>query len=271
MVPAPGQGARDLQSRWAGDHGHSDRAMQGNCCSRSDGAGRRRFCLLNSTCSWAMVKASVVAGRRLPSRRCPLGQHSLSPWSRACFPLRARLLTSRRRATPSCRPPRRRARCWHAMASWRSSWSSACPPWPGRAGRISIRSGSMGSPAFCPPETSTPGAGPRCILRFAGPVLPAWREMLAALGWIARFDCPPSDCVSRSAPTSPPCVPRSPPCARSHPTRRRIARAPARAGSPHCPRPSTRWLSARRIAHASRTSSPPPACGWSRAAATSCG
>ncbi|ENO96481.1 peptidase S8/S53 subtilisin kexin sedolisin, partial [Thauera phenylacetica B4P] len=36
-----------------------------------------------------------------------------------------------------------------------------------------------------------PGAGPRCILRFAGPVLPAWRETLAALGWTARFDCPP--------------------------------------------------------------------------------
>ncbi|MFB1030402.1 MAG: peptidase S8/S53 subtilisin kexin sedolisin, partial [Thauera sp.] len=48
-----------------------------------------------------------------------------------------------------------------------------------------------GQPRILPSGHFDPGAGPRCILRFAGPVLPAWREMLAALGWTARFDCPP--------------------------------------------------------------------------------
>ena len=42
-----------------------------------------------------------------------------------------------------------------------------------------------------PPGVFAPGAGPRCILRFAGPIAPAWRETLAALGWVLRFDCPP--------------------------------------------------------------------------------
>ncbi len=48
-----------------------------------------------------------------------------------------------------------------------------------------------GQPRILPSGHFDPGAGPRCILRFAGPVLPAWREALAALGWTARFDCPP--------------------------------------------------------------------------------
>jgi serine protease AprX len=42
-----------------------------------------------------------------------------------------------------------------------------------------------------PPGVFAPGAGPRCILRFAGPIAPAWRETLAGLGWVLRFDCPP--------------------------------------------------------------------------------
>lgn len=42
-----------------------------------------------------------------------------------------------------------------------------------------------------PPGVFAPGEGPRCILRFAGPIAPAWRETLAALGWVPRFDCPP--------------------------------------------------------------------------------
>jgi hypothetical protein len=42
-----------------------------------------------------------------------------------------------------------------------------------------------------PPGVFAPGAGPRCILRFAGPIAPAWRETLAGLGWAVRFDCPP--------------------------------------------------------------------------------
>lgn len=49
-----------------------------------------------------------------------------------------------------------------------------------------------GVPRILPPGGFEPGAGPRCVLRFAGPVLPAWRETLAALGWTPRFDCPPS-------------------------------------------------------------------------------
>ena len=42
-----------------------------------------------------------------------------------------------------------------------------------------------------PPGVFAPGAGPRCILRFAGPITPTWRETLATLGWVVRFDCPP--------------------------------------------------------------------------------
>ena len=42
-----------------------------------------------------------------------------------------------------------------------------------------------------PPGVFAPGVGPRCILRFAGPITPAWRETLATLGWVVRFDCPP--------------------------------------------------------------------------------
>jgi len=49
-----------------------------------------------------------------------------------------------------------------------------------------------GVPRTLPSGCFEPGAGPRCILRFAGPVLPAWRETLATLGWTPRFDCPPS-------------------------------------------------------------------------------
>lgn len=33
-----------------------------------------------------------------------------------------------------------------------------------------------------PAGVFAPGEGPRCILRFAGPIAPAWRETLGALG-----------------------------------------------------------------------------------------
>lgn len=70
-----------------------------------------------------------------------------------------------------------------AVAEWPpqawASWTDLDPVWVN------------GVPRALPPGVFTPGAGPRCILRFAGPVDAAWRETLAARGWVPRFDCPP--------------------------------------------------------------------------------
>lgn len=41
-----------------------------------------------------------------------------------------------------------------------------------------------------PPGVFELGDGPRCILRFAGPIEPGWRETLARLAWTPRFECP---------------------------------------------------------------------------------
>lgn len=62
----------------------------------------------------------------------------------------------------------------HAWASW----SDASPV------RVN------GLALALPPGVFDLGDGPRCILRFAGPIEFAWRETLTRLGWTPRFDCP---------------------------------------------------------------------------------
>lgn len=62
----------------------------------------------------------------------------------------------------------------HAWASW----SDASPV------RVN------GLALALPPGVFDVGDGPRCVLRFAGPIDLAWRETLTRLGWTPRFDCP---------------------------------------------------------------------------------
>lgn len=62
----------------------------------------------------------------------------------------------------------------HAWASW----NDASP----------VRVNGLG--LVLPPGVFDVGDGPRCVLRFAGPIEPDWRETLTRLGWIPRFDCP---------------------------------------------------------------------------------
>lgn len=60
-----------------------------------------------------------------------------------------------------------------------ASWTDLDPVWVNGVARV------------LQPGLFEPGPGPRCILRFAGPILPDWRETLTRLGWAVRFDCPP--------------------------------------------------------------------------------
>lgn len=62
----------------------------------------------------------------------------------------------------------------HAWASW----SDASP----------IRVNGLA--LALPPGIFVVGDGPRSVLRFAGPIDPAWRDTLTRLGWTPRFDCP---------------------------------------------------------------------------------